>query len=68
MFPVKNYAVLVIVYVRTVLQIVRLAAKCDGDYAVVLPCRMGQRAGISFVLAAQKAKGIARLGSAEPGR
>jgi hypothetical protein len=37
---VEDYAVLVVINIRAVLQIIRLAAQTDRDYAVVLPCGM----------------------------
>ena len=62
---IKNDTVLVVIYIRAVLQIITLSAELYRDYPVVLPCWMGKRTRIPFVFAAEKAQGITGFGSVE---
>ena len=60
MLLVKDYAVLVVVDIRGVLQIVFLAVKRYGDYPVILSCRMSKSSCIAFVLRAEEALRVGR--------
>ena len=55
MFPVKYDAVLVVIYIRRILESPFLSLDGDGDDAVVLPCRVVQASRISFVFHAELA-------------
>ena len=61
MFGVKNDTMLIVIYIRGILEAPLTAVNGDGDYSVVLPCGMVHTSGIAFVFHTQLAFGIAAL-------
>jgi hypothetical protein len=59
MLRVKDDAMLVVINIRAVLKSPGAAIDRNGDYAVVLAGRMIDPSGITFILPAKKALGIA---------
>ena len=60
MLFVENDAVLVVINVRAILHEEILSAEFYRDDTVILPCRMVESAGVSFILRAEQALRISR--------